>query len=92
MRTLQGIIVSNKMRGTAVVRVDRLVRHPKYQKYVRVSRAFKADTAGKEYQAGDVVLMRETRPLSREKRWRIAELVKRVATEAPETEDEVSNS
>ena len=77
MRKLEGIIVSDKMRRTAVVRVDRLARHPKYLKHYRVSRKFKADTAGAECRIGDVVVMEETRPLSKGKRWRIIEVVKK---------------
>ena len=92
MRTLQGVIISNKMRDTAVVRVDRLARHPKYQKYERVSRKFKAHTAGAQYRIGDTVIMQETRPLSKEKRWKIAALVKRAEPEMPENEEVLTNS
>lgn len=90
MRTLQGIITSNAMQKTAVVRVDRLVRHPKYQKYYRVSRKYKADVQDGTYKIGDTVVIQETRPLSREKRWRVVSLVKRMPGE--ETKDEISSS
>ena len=87
MRKLQGVIVSDKMNRTVVVRVDRLARHPKYQKYVRTSRRFKADTGGSEYHVGDDVVIQEARPLSREKKWRIVELVKRGQSEDNQATD-----
>ena len=87
MRTLQGTIVSNRMAKTVVVRVERLVRHPLYRRYYRVSRRHKVhaeDTA--EYQIGDVVRIAETRPLSKDKRWRVVEVVQRAPTPAGESE------
>lgn len=87
MRKLQGVIVSDKMNRTAVVRVDRLTRHPRYHKYYRVSRKFKADTAGGEYHVGDLVAIEETRPLSKEKRWKIIKVVKVSETEGDEQDD-----
>ena len=76
MRKLKGTIVSATMQKTVVVRVDSLRTHPKYQKRYRASRTFKAHDAGQEYHEGDVVMIEETRPLSGEKRWRVAALVK----------------
>ena len=81
MRKLHGVITSNKMQRTVVVRVDRLVRHPRYRKYQRITRSFKADTGGQDWQVGDEVVIEETRPLSKEKRWKIVELIKRMPTE-----------
>ena len=79
MRTLQGTIVSNKMMRTVVVRVDRLRQHPKYRKFYRVSQKYKADTDdARQFQPGDIVRIQESRPLSREKRWRVLDIVKRV--------------
>lgn len=86
MRILQGTIVSNKMRKTVVVRVDRIKRHPRYLKRYRISRKYKADAGdAATYRIGDVVRIAETRPLSREKRWRVTALVRR-----SEPEDEAS--
>lgn len=80
MRTLQGTIVSNTMTRTVVVRVDRLRRQEKYRTYYRASKTFKADVADSaEYQIGDVVRIAETRPLSRDKRWTVVEVVRRAA-------------
>lgn len=78
MRTLQGTITSNKMSKTVVVRVDRLRRHPKYRKFYRVSRGYKAHVEdAKSFGLGDVVLIQETRPVSKDKRWRVAEVVRK---------------
>ena len=81
MRKLHGVIVSHKMQRTVVVRVDRLARHPTYRKYQRITRSFKADTGGQDWRVGDEVVIEETRPLSKEKRWKIVELIKRMPTE-----------
>jgi len=87
MRRLKGIIVSNKMHKTVVVRADRFLRHPKYLKFRRVSARFKAHDEKGEYRVGDVVMIEETRPLSKEKRWRIIELLKRLRTEDAASDD-----
>lgn len=79
MRKLKGTVVSDKMNKTVVVRVDRLKKHPKYQKYYRISAKFKAHDEKGEYKVGDTVVIQETRPISKEKRWRVAELIKRKA-------------
>lgn len=82
MRSLRGTIVSSKMSKTVVVRVDRLKKHPKYLKYYRISRRFKVHVDNeKEYSFGDVVVMEETRPFSKEKRWKVVKLIKRSEVE-----------
>lgn len=71
-----GIVASDKMEKTVVVRVDRLVRHPKYRRYVRRTSKFMAhDETGAGI--GDKVRIVETRPLSARKRWRVAEIVQK---------------
>ena len=78
MRTLEGTITSNRMQKTVVVRVDRLQRHPKYRKYYRASQKFKAHADdARAYRIGDVVRITEMRPLSKDKRWRIVDVVRR---------------
>lgn len=84
MRTLKGTVISARMQKTVVVQVDRLKKHPKYGKYYRVSKKFKAHDEKGEYRMGDIVTVRETRPLSKEKRWRVVELVKRNEAEKEE--------
>lgn len=84
MRKLQGVITANRMKKTVVVRVDALRKHAKYLKYYRVSKKFKAHDETNEYQIGDVVVIQETRPLSKEKRWRVVSLVRRLPAVAEE--------
>ena len=70
---------------TVIVRVDRLRQHPKYLKFYRVSRRYKAHvTNALDYQPGDIVRIQESRPLSKEKRWKVLEIVKRVMNPASE--------
>ena len=73
------------MAKTVVVRVGSLKKHEKYQKFYKVSKKYKAHDDKDEYKAGDVVIIQETRPMSKEKRWRVVELVKRPV--GKETED-----
>ena len=78
-KVLTGVVVSNKMDKSVVVLVERLVKHPMYKKYVRQRAKFMAHDERNECQVGDVVLIRESRPLSRRKRWRVSKILKRVA-------------
>jgi small subunit ribosomal protein S17 len=76
-RRLEGVVVADKMLKTKVVGVSRVKIHKKYLKrYVTVAR-FKAHDEANAYKTGDHVIIEETRPLSREKRWRIIGLVKK---------------
>ena len=75
-RKLQGIIVSDKMNKTRVVAITRLKKHPRYKKYYKISRKFKAHDEKNEYKTGDKVAIEETRPMSKEKRWIIIGRVK----------------
>jgi len=85
-RQLVGTVVSDRMTSTVVVEVVRLVRHPVYPRVVRRIKRFKADDAGLKPRVGDEVRMEETRPISREKCWRVVEIVRR----APEAVGEVA--
>lgn len=76
------------MQRTAVVRVSRMRRHPKYLKYQARSSKFKAENPDGQFRVGDEVVIEETRPLSKEKRWRILGVVKRAAKEETVGEDE----
>lgn len=67
-KQFQGTVVSNKMQKTVVVKVEKLKEHQKYKKRYKVHRKYKAHTEQK-YEIGDKVLIEETRPLSKEKRW-----------------------
>ena len=70
-RRLEGVIVSDKMQKTVVVAVTRFKKHPKYLKYHKVSRRFKAHDEENTYKIGDKVLIEETRPTSKDKRWKV---------------------
>lgn len=71
-----GIVIKDKMNKTRVVEVTRSYAHPLYGKVVRERKRYKAHDEKNEAKAGDKVRMVETRPLSKEKRWRIAEILK----------------
>lgn len=70
-RRLVGRVVSDRMPKTVVVEVERVKIHPKYQKRYQVRGKFKAHDEKNEYKVGDRVMIEETRPLSKEKRWRV---------------------
>ncbi len=72
-----GIVVSDKMDKTVVVMVERLVKHPLYKKYIRRRRKFMAHDEENTCRTGDKVLIEETRPLSRHKRWRVRQILER---------------
>lgn len=74
-RKLKGVVVSDKMEKTVVVKVDRLKKHFKYKKYLTVSKKFKAHDEKKEYKVGDNVIIEETRPISKEKRWKVIKII-----------------
>jgi small subunit ribosomal protein S17 len=76
-KRLMGRVMSNKMDKTVVVEVERLQRHPLYHKVLRKSKKFKAHDAYNSCQVGDVVRIVESRPLSKEKRWIVEEIVDR---------------
>ncbi|TKJ29592.1 MAG: 30S ribosomal protein S17 [Chloroflexi bacterium B3_Chlor] len=71
-----GRVVSDKMDKTVVVVVERLRRHPLYKKVIRIRKKFKAHDADNACQIGDVVRIVESRPLSKEKRWVVEEILK----------------
>ncbi len=72
-----GKVVSNKMEKTVVVQIEDLKRHPMYRKVVTHRVKFKAHDENKECATGDVVRIVETRPLSKDKRWRVAEILRK---------------
>ena len=76
-KTLIGIVVSNKMDKTIVVKVETSVRHPIYKKIVKRTYKLKAHDEENVCQIGDKVKVMETRPLSKDKRWRLVEVVEK---------------
>lgn len=76
-KTRVGVVVSDKMQKTVVVAIERRVPHPVYGKMVTRTTRLKAHDEQNDARAGDVVRIMETRPLSRDKRWRVIEIVER---------------
>ncbi len=74
-KTLQGVVVSDKMDKTVIVKVDRSVKHPVYFKTVKKSARYKAHDEGNTCHTGDMVLLEETRPISRDKRWKVKQII-----------------
>lgn len=72
-----GTVVSNKMQKTIVVRVERLARHLKYERVIRLAKKFKAHDEGQTARIGDQVEIEETKPLSKEKRWQLVQVLRR---------------
>ncbi|MEI8357025.1 MAG: hypothetical protein RL698_3506 [Pseudomonadota bacterium] len=74
-----GVVLSNKMDKTVVVVVERLVKHPKYKKYLRARKKYKAHDEKNACGVGDQVEIIETRPVSKEKRWAVKSILKKSA-------------
>lgn len=72
-----GTVVSDKMDKTTVVAVERLVKHPLYQKYIRRRTKFSAHDEANECRIGDKVIISESRPLSKNKKWRVSKIVEK---------------
>ena len=70
-KILKGVIVSDKMKDTVVVLVERYVKHPKYGKYIKKSKKYKADDKGNTAKMGDKVMIVETKPISKDKHFKI---------------------
>jgi small subunit ribosomal protein S17 len=83
-----GVVVSDKMDKTVVVRVTREFRHPLYGKRVKKSKKYMAHAELNQCQVGDVVKIMETRPLSRHKRWRVVEIVEKAKKLGETTQEE----
>jgi len=80
-RVFKGTVVKTAMKDTITVSVQRYVKHPKYKKYQERSKKFLVHDAGNTAQVGDVVIIRETRPLSKNKHFELAETVVRAVKE-----------
>ena len=77
-KTKEGVVVSDKMTKTRVVVIERVYRHPRYERVITRSKRLKAHDETNASKVGDRVLIEETRPLSKEKRWRIRQVIARV--------------
>jgi len=79
-KTREGVVVSDKMTKTRVVLIERVYRHPRYERVVRRSKKLKAHDETNASKVGDRVLIEEARPLSKEKRWRIRQVLEQSAS------------
>jgi small subunit ribosomal protein S17 len=79
LRTLTGRVVSNKMNKTIAVEIERLVKHPRYGKYIRRTTKLLAHDEANESREGDTVTIAECRPLSRSKSWRLVAVLERAS-------------
>lgn len=82
-RILKGVVVSGKMHKTVVVSVTNVKAHPKYKKRVRITKKYKAHCAGFDLKIGDIVVIEECRPISKDKTWVIKEVLKRLDLNMP---------
>ena len=78
-KTREGVVVSDAMQKTRVVKIERVYRHPQYQRVIRRSKKLKAHDETNASRVGDRVLIEETRPISKDKRWRIREILNRAS-------------
>jgi small subunit ribosomal protein S17 len=76
-RLITGVVVSDKMEKTIIVRTERLVKHQVFKKYIRRHVKYKAHDERNECKAGDKVLIIESRPISKDKRWRVREILEK---------------
>jgi len=76
-RTKEGVVVSDRMDKTVVVAVQRLLRHPLYRRVIRQTRKYKAHDAANDCNVGDRVEIVESRPFSKDKKWRVAKVLER---------------
>ena len=78
-RTKTGVVVSNKMQKTVVVAVENVVKHGMYQKYIKRTSKFLAHAENNDVNVGDRVIIEETRPLSKRKRWNVREVLEKAS-------------
>ncbi|MEL6389486.1 MAG: 30S ribosomal protein S17 [Bacteroidota bacterium] len=76
-RQIVGVVTSNKMDKSITVKVERRLKHPIYGKYVKKSNKFMAHDESNECSEGDIVRIKESRPLSRRKRWQLMEIIEK---------------
>ncbi|MFN4131759.1 MAG: 30S ribosomal protein S17 [Caldimicrobium sp.] len=86
-KELIGVVVSDKMDKTVVVMVESLVKHPLYGKYIKKRKKYMAHDENNSCKIGDRVLIEETRPLSKRKRWRVKDILERAKVLETQTEE-----
>jgi len=80
-KKLEGTVTSDKMQKTIVVEIERSKQHPRYKKTLKIRTRFKAHDENNEAKKGDFVLIEECRPLSKDKKWKLLSVIKRVVVE-----------
>ncbi|OGZ69912.1 MAG: 30S ribosomal protein S17 [Candidatus Staskawiczbacteria bacterium RIFCSPHIGHO2_12_FULL_38_11] len=70
-KKLQGIVVSDKMQKTVVVEIERIKEHPKYKRRYKIHKKYKAHDENRQYHIGDTVVIEETAPISKDKKWKV---------------------
>ena len=85
-KILTGIIVSNKMKNTVIVEVERVLEHPKYRRRYKMHKRYKAHSEDPDVKIGEKVMIEECKPLSKDKKWK---LTKRLNPQVEETVEEV---
>ena len=91
-RKMKGVVISAKMKKTVVVSIPHIVWNAKYRKQYRLDRKYKAHDEKNEYREGDTVIIEETRPISKEKKWRVLRLVAHATDQAEPVEGEDSKN
>jgi len=76
-RTISGVVISDKMNKTIIVQIERKVKHPLYEKYVKKYSKMYAHDEANECRIGDQVLIKQSRPMSKTKRWQLVKIIKR---------------
>jgi small subunit ribosomal protein S17 len=76
-KKMTGVVIKDKMDKTVVIEVEKFLKHPKYHKYMKTKKRYKAHDEKSECNIGDKVLIVESRPLSKEKRWVVKEIIKK---------------
>jgi small subunit ribosomal protein S17 len=89
-RVMKGQVASDKMNKTVVVAVSRLKEHPIYRKRYKITKRYKAHDEKNECKIGDIVLIGETKPMSKDKRWRVIEVIKKVGEKSGDEENSES--
>lgn len=87
-KTRVGLVTSDRMTKTIIIKVDRLVRHPLYHRVIKQTSSFKVHDEKSQAKIGDWVKVMETRPISKDKRWRIIEVIRQASSAPPVPEQE----
>jgi small subunit ribosomal protein S17 len=90
-KKFEGKVVSVKMDKTIVIRIDRLKKHPVYNKRIKISKRFKAHDEKNEAKLGDFVEIEECRPISKEKKWKLSRIIRKTEKERKDEKNILEN-